>query len=180
MTNAISAGPWVAVGWLSFTQDGWVGTLHAHSRLVWIRTVPVPPAEPIDDVLTSRVTPQRPEGGDGVRSVVDDDPHAAAIEPRIAVESEQEIQPLPCHRSAAQRTQTACHAKSRLHDRECASHDAIVNTGSNSCSELFQMKKRGGLTRRGPARPAARDPARVFIRGTCCRALVQAWKQNAG
>src|SRR5262245_54214539 len=84
-TNAISAGPCVAVGWLSFIHDGRDGMLHAHSRFVWIRTVPFPPAELTDNVLTSSVTPQRPDGGDGVSRVVDEDPQAAAIQPRTIV-----------------------------------------------------------------------------------------------
>jgi hypothetical protein len=36
--------------------------------------MPVPPAEPIDDVLTSSATPQRPEDGDGERTVDDEVP----------------------------------------------------------------------------------------------------------
>ena len=113
--------------------------------------MPVPPAEPIEDVLTSRVTPQRPEGGDGVRSVVDDDPHAAAIQARMA------MGPNENNRCRGIRRCDSTQADSV--PRKCAfsrhvgsSHDAIVNTRLerlqriSSSVETWNGPKRDGST----------------------------------
>jgi hypothetical protein len=74
-TNGISAGPCIARDWLILTQDGCCGILHAHSRSVWTRTMPLPPAALTEGELTLSVTPHLPASGDGLRRVVEFEPH---------------------------------------------------------------------------------------------------------
>ena len=139
------------------------------------------------DVLTSRVTLQRPEGGDGVRSVVDDDPHAAAIQPRMA--------------TSANGKYSRCRAMGRCHStqadsvprkRACSrdeglSHDAIVNTRLERLQRISSdpetwpgAKKHGstGCTRSGTRlRGRLRSLAHPSVETECRLKEVPRWRR---
>ena len=52
--------------------------------------MPAPPAAPIEEELTSRVTPQRPASGVGESTVVDEEPHPDDAPPRIVMSASAE------------------------------------------------------------------------------------------
>ena len=149
------------------TQDGCCGILHAHSRSVWTRTMPLPPAAVSEGELTLSVTPHLPASGDGFRRAVEFEPHPETptriVVSRIAGKGFRNI------RDASSRRQTACHQihirapltgaiskRSRTHETEC-------------CIYLIQTRVGTYRRRCAPGSPGAEAEGRLMVQERRCR-----------
>ena len=98
--------------------------------------MPLPPAEPIEDVLTSSVRLQRPPGGDGDKTVVDDDPHPVETTVSIAavsVNTERILEFFTVARHS--RRHTACHRFLSLTPRT----NELQDSNANICLQRLQL-----------------------------------------